>query len=118
MDVIKRSLELAETIREALQHTQSLMADGRFEQAMIMFEESLTGFAHIEKSVRPVAGNIGNSDIEDKFVKVQKTAKRLVEFFGDRDFPMVKEVLQFTMIPRFKSLQESMEVAFRSYVTS
>ena len=118
VDVMKRSLELGKTVMEGFQHTQRLIRDGQFEQAIMMFEESLNGYAQLEESVRPVMVGLQDNEIEDQLEKVQQVAHLIVDAFRNGDFSKVNEVLQFTMIPRFKSFMRSIEQTFSKYVLS
>jgi len=118
VDVMKWSLELSDTIIKGFQHTQRLIRDGQFEQAITMFEESLKGYAQLEESVRPVLIDLEGTDIESQIERAQMKAHLIVHAFGNGDFSKVNEILQFTMIPLFKSLTKSMNQSFSPYVVS
>jgi len=118
VDVMKRSIELSETVIEGFQHTQRLIRDTQFEQAVLMFEESLKGYAQLEESVRPVILKLQDDEIESQLEKVQKKAHLIVDAFGKEDFSKVNEILQFTMVPLFKSITKSMDQLFSRYLLS
>lgn len=118
IEVMKQSVELSETILEGLQHIQKLLSEGKHEQSVFMFEDVLQGFATIERTIAPAVKELYNESIPAKQAEFSQAADLVVTAYEEKNYAKVQEVLQFTLVPRFKKLKAELEQAFNPYIVS
>lgn len=118
IEVMKKSLDLSETILEGLQHTKKLLSEGKHEQSVFIFEDILQAFATIGRTIAPVLKELNNESISLKQAEFSQAADLVVTGYEEKNYTKVQEILQFTLIPRFKKLKEELEQTFNPYLVS
>ena len=118
IEVMKKSLELSETILEGLQHIQKLLNEGKNEQSVFMFEDALEAYTAISTTIEPVINELNNESISAQQAAFSQAADLVVTAYEEKNYAKVQEILQFTLVPRFKKLKEQLEEAFKPYVIS
>ncbi|WP_066290399.1 hypothetical protein [Bacillus sp. FJAT-29937] len=118
IEVMKKSLELSETILEGLRYIQKLLSEGKSEQSVFMFEEVLQAYATIERNIEPVVNELNNESISAKQAEFSHTANLVVTAYEEKNYAKVKEIIQFTLVPRYKRLKEELELAFNPFIVS
>lgn len=118
IEIMKKALELSETILEGLQYIQKLLSEGKSEQSVFMFEDVLVGYTTIGRTIEPVVIELNNESISAKQAKFIDTANLVVTAYEVKNYAKVQEILQFTLVPRFKRLKEELEHAFHPFVVS
>lgn len=118
IEVMKKSLDLSETILEGLQHIQKLLNAGKSEQSIFMFEDTLQAYATIGKTIGVAVKEIKNDSIPAKQAEFSKAVDLGVTAYENKNYSKVLEILQFTLIPRFKRLKKELEEAFNPYILS
>lgn len=112
-EVVFRTKELGETVVEALEHTQRLINEGQFEQSVYMFEEAMKGYAQIESAIKPSAP----AELVVHFDQVLIVANQIVAAYSEQEFEKVKEMLQMSMIPAYKKLDQAIVDTYQDYLT-
>lgn len=115
---MKKSLELTETILEGLQNIQRLLNEGKHEQSVFMFEDVLQAFATIGGTIAPALKELNNESISLQQAEFSQAADLVVTGYEEKNYTKVQEILQFTIIPRFKKLKEELEQTFNPYLVS
>lgn len=115
---MKQSIELSETILEGLQHIQKLLSEGKQEQTVFLFEDVLTAYATISRTVEPVLKELNNETVTTVQADFSKAADLVVSAYEQKYYPKVQEILQFNLVPQFKKLKEELEKAFSPYLVS
>src|SRR5690349_7118852 len=111
IEVMKKSLELSETILEGLQYIQKLLSEGKTEQSVFMFEDALEAYTAISATIDPVVNELNNESIPAQQAPFSQAADLAVTAYEEKNYAKVQEMLQFTLVPRFKKLKEELEVA-------
>ncbi|KIL46576.1 hypothetical protein KP77_27030 [Jeotgalibacillus alimentarius] len=112
-EVALRTVELNETVLEALEHTKKLINEGQFEQSVYIFEEAMKGYAQVELVLKPSDSEV----VQVSLNQVVDKANQIVEAYSDQKFEKVKELLRLSMIPAFKRLQVSVSEEYKEYLT-
>lgn len=115
---MNKSLELSETIIEGLHHIQKLFSEGKHEQTVFLFEDVLEAYATIGRTIDSAVRELNNESIPMKQAEFSQAANLVVTAYEDKNYPKVQEILQFTLVPRFKKLKEELERAFNPYTIS
>ena len=118
IEVMKQSLDLSGTILEGLQHIQKLLGEGKIDETMALFEDVISAFAVVERSIEPVKEELHDHELEDKVKSVKGALEHVVSAYEVKNHGKVQEVMQFTFVPQFKKLKDELERAFRPYLIS
>jgi hypothetical protein len=107
-DVLKRSIELLETVHEGLLHILKKLNEGHFEDTIYLFEDAVEAFSVIERSLNVIPKDILNEDVTELTMKVKNVIELVVSAYELKDHAKVKEILQFSLIPRCKKWNETL----------
>ena len=118
IEVMKQSLDLSGTILEGLQHIQNLLGEVKIDETMALFEDVISAFAVVERSIEPVKEELHDHDLEEKVKSVKGALEHVVSAYEVKNYGKVQEVMQFTFVPQFKKLKDELERAFRPYLIS
>lgn len=116
--VMKKATNLLGTVIVGLRHVQMLLNEGRFEEAILLFETTVQAFLTIEDSLNSLPDEISKNDVKPLTNKVRNGIKLVVAEYETKKYEKVKEILQFTLIPRCNKWQQELEKAFAVYVVS
>ncbi|WP_188454180.1 hypothetical protein [Virgibacillus oceani] len=116
IEMMKHSQELQETVYEGLQHMQDLLKEGKFEATIPLFQNIVRAFSSVEKSILTLPDDILSEGIQGVTTKVRDALELVVESFEASDYGKIHEILQFTLIPRYKNWINKLEEMFRPYL--
>ncbi|MFB4165226.1 hypothetical protein ACE1TI_15790 [Alteribacillus sp. JSM 102045] len=118
LPVIQKVLELSETMGEGLQHIQYLLNEGKIESALPLFEDVIYAFSVSEQSLQPVIESQHFDTIQAQHHTFRESLQYIVTILEKGEFEKGKEVLQFTLLPRWKKWSSTLETSFRAYLVS
>src|SRR5690625_3816885 len=115
---MKQSTELLDTAYEGLQHMQKLFKEGKFEDTIPLFTNIVQAASSIESAIETLPKELLSDDIAVTRAKVIKALDIVVELYESMNYGKIQEVLQFTLIPIYKTWKQACDTAFRRYVVS
>ncbi|OLO38106.1 hypothetical protein BTR23_11970 [Alkalihalophilus pseudofirmus] len=118
IDVMKKSLELSETILEGLEHVQKLLSEGNYEQSILLMEEVLVAYTTIERSIKPVNQEFDNETIGHLQNGLKKTIELVVNAYESKSYVKVNEIIQFSLLPQLNKFKHELEQNFHTYIVS
>ncbi|SES30130.1 hypothetical protein SAMN05518684_11522 [Salipaludibacillus aurantiacus] len=120
LEIMKQSLQLSETVVNGLIHTKTLLSEGKRPEAMQMLDDILVSYESVERSVTPVLAEMDMAEAEEVqgyFTNVQKGVNAVVTGLEAEKYEKVEEVLDSTLIPQFRKLNDDLKKAFQPYLT-
>ncbi len=117
IDVMKHSVELSETILEALQHIQKLLSEGKFAETMYLFEDVVLAFSTLQQSVTTINEKLENHEIDATAKKVQETLELVVSAYEENSHSELQEIAH-TLFLQVKKWYEELEKTFKLYIVS
>jgi len=118
ISVMKQSIELLNTVQEGLEHVQALLKEGKFEESIPLFGDIVLGFSTTERTVVRLPEEILYEEVKTFTIKVRKALDLVVGTYETKDYYKMQEILQFTLLPRFKRWKDLLEEMFSSYLAS
>src|SRR5699024_9253767 len=106
IDVMKQVSDLLETVDEGLQHTQTLLKQGKFEASISLFSDIDQAFVTIEQSVLKWPEVLLTEKRKPVTEKVRIALDKAVEAYETAKYDDVRELLQLTVLPAFNSWKE------------
>ncbi len=118
IEIMKRILELAETTLEGLEHVSRRVQEGYFQDTTELFTDVVASIHEMEKALQPFLPELEENDLEKKNKELLQALRFLLAAYeGDQDVRPV-EVLQFTLLPRYRAWQEELRGALGPYTAS
>ena len=116
-DLANRLLELAETGLEGLEHVRDQIGLGNYEQSMSVFTDVVHAFSEIEGVLRSTyQSEQGSDDLLSVTDSLKDGFDWMVKAYEERG--RLQEIMQLTLIPRYKSWQEELEKSLSRYIVS
>jgi hypothetical protein len=117
IDVMKRILELTETMEEGLTHIRNQVNEGYFEASVPLVQDVIAAFASIEKSILDI-NNLPQAEFDEVFQNLRQGFNVLTEAYEQGSGGKSLEVLQFNVLPIFKKWKAALEKSFEPYIVS
>ncbi|MGO4888805.1 hypothetical protein ACJ2A9_13690 [Anaerobacillus sp. MEB173] len=89
IEVMKKSIELSETIIEGLQHIQKQLREDKHEQTVFLFEDVLVAYSTVSRSVDTVLKELSNEAIPAMQVDLSKAADLVVTTYEEKNYAKV-----------------------------
>ncbi|SDH19792.1 hypothetical protein SAMN05192534_102141 [Alteribacillus persepolensis] len=119
LPVMEHILNLSETMGEGLQHIARLFHEGKFENGLPLFEDVIQAFTTIEQSFASLSSNMEALGIvQEEQEKFRTALDYIVTQMESGAHEQSKEVLHFTVLPRWRKWKGALEAAFRSFLVS
>ncbi|WP_099159839.1 hypothetical protein [Virgibacillus ndiopensis] len=118
INVMKHASELQVTVYEGLQHMQTLLNDGKFEDTIPLFNNIVEAFSVVENSVVTLPKEVFSNETQSLTTKVKDALNLVVSSFELKNFGKIQEILQFTLIPSYKKWMEELDEMFQPYLVS
>ena len=118
VDVMKQEVELVKTMQEGIGHIQTQLNEGQFEQSIVLFQDLMTAYAALQRSVTPVLAELKEDEVTPQFEKLRQALELVVSGYEEKKYERVKEVIQFTLLPSLQKMEQSLSEAFAPYIVS
>lgn len=115
---MKQSTELLDTAYEGLQHMQKLFKEGKFEDTIPLFTNIVQATSSIESAIETLPKELLSDGIAVARAKVIRALDIVVELYESMNFGKIQEVLQFTLIPNYKTWIQACDTVFQRYLLS
>lgn len=118
IEIMQKVTELSKTGLEALEHIQKRTMEGHFEETAPMFKDVFNSFTEIEKAIQPILPAIENNELNALTASLLEGFKLMLGAYKKEENMRPLEVMQFTLLPRYKKWQEELEESFSKYTAS
>ncbi|WP_017726259.1 hypothetical protein [Halalkalibacterium ligniniphilum] len=118
VNVMKQSIELVETMEEGVGYIHTQLNEGRFEQSVLLFEDVLNAYAIVEQSTSSVLAKMEEQSVLLQLEKGKQALERILSTYEEKQHEVVKEIIQFTLLPAIHTLKKELEQSFSSYLVS
>ena len=118
VDVMNKILQLSDTALEGLEHIRKRAMEGHFEKTADLFTDIVESFYRMEAALQPYFPEFNETGLEQKTKDVVQGLKlMLAAYEGEKDVRPL-EVLQFSLLPRYRAWQEDLRDALGPYTAS
>ncbi|WP_047984472.1 hypothetical protein [Ornithinibacillus californiensis] len=118
LEVMKQSLALLETVIDGLKHNQKLINEGKHDESILLFENTVQAFSTVERSFEGLPENLLTSESKEISIKVKNAIELVVDAYESKAYGKVQEILQFTLIPTYNKWKSGLEDNFQRYLIS
>lgn len=117
-DIIRKTLDLADTCLQGLEHVITCNNEGRFEDGLIMLHDSVQCYYQMEKALVPVLTKLpanGMGPLSEALCNALDTVISIQERGGRAK---VLELMQFSVVPAYRKWHAELNRCLRSHVAS
>jgi hypothetical protein len=118
INVMKRTLELSETMGEALEYIKAQVNEGQVESTIQLANDTMAAFASIVQSIRGFLDELPPNQIEAHTDMLVKGFDVLTTAYEQRQNGKALEVLQFNVLPAYKKWNSELVQYLQPYVVS
>jgi len=118
VELKKRVLELSETTLEGLEHIRVRTANGHFEETFSLFYDTVNSFHEMVKVIQPMLSELKQNMLEEKAAQVTRGMDLLLSAYeGSAGMPPL-EILQFTLLPKYRDWKRELKDALEPFIVS
>ena len=117
-DLAERLLELSETGLEGLEYVKEKNKHGNYEQAMSVFTDVIHAFSEIENVLDTNQPEECSDDLTSATESLRDGFNWMVNAYESQEQGGILEIMQLTLLPRYKSWQEELEKGLSRYIVS
>jgi hypothetical protein len=118
IDIIRKTLDLADTCLEGLEHVKACINKGRFEDGLIMLHDSVQGYYHMEKALVPVLAKLPANGMGPLSEALRNALDAVISIQERGERAKVLELMQFVVVPAYKKWHTELNRCLRPYVAS
>lgn len=116
LDVIRRTLQLSETILEGLAYIQAGLKAGEFEKTKTMFAEVIEGIYKIQQSLSAFLSELPANEIAALNGKLKNSLDGVVSAYEQKKAAQLKGKMEEELLPVFEQWQEELKRCLRPYL--
>ncbi len=118
LDVMRRTLELAVTCQEGIDHILMRLQEGGFEDTIFLFEDIVAACCQMEKSVQLVLSHLPHDGLEKLTEELHETLEKVVFGYEKKDRNDTAITIESQLIPIYRAWKEELDRWFHPYVLS
>ncbi|MDQ2085093.1 hypothetical protein RBH29_01395 [Herbivorax sp. ANBcel31] len=108
-EVVKQIFPLLETMEKGITHVQKQLSELRYEEALLVLEDTMQGVACIEKVMQKMQEELPESQIDALTSKVKDSMNKVVENYENKTESNLKESITNEMLPTFSDWKSEIE---------
>ena len=116
LDVIRKKLQIYETILEGLTYIQANLDLGEFEKTKTMFTDVIEGIYQIQQSLSAFLSELPANEIAALNGKLKNSLDGVVSAYEQKKAAQLKEKMEDDLLPVFEQWQEELKRCLRPYL--
>lgn len=117
-EVFKQTLTLLDTLSQGLEYTSFLIAESKYDEALEMMYDSLSGIESIINSLNPVMDQFPANELPGLGLDMSDKFNILIELFKKKDGVLLKDYLLSDVSPAFSEWKREIERLLRPFILS
>ncbi|HEY2492064.1 MAG TPA: hypothetical protein VGI33_03930 [Paenibacillus sp.] len=117
-EVMRRTLDLAETCIEGLRFISNRLDEGLMEETVYLLEDVLYGFCQITNSIHILEVFLEDHELVDITTKVELAIQDIVFTYECEDINSASSRMNGLLLPAFNSWNEGMISTFHPHILS
>jgi hypothetical protein len=116
--VFNQTLGLLDTLKEGLEHTSSLIVDGKGEEALEMIYDVLAGVESIISALSPLLEQLPANNLQALEADMSDKFNKLIDIFKLNDGVLLISHLSSDLLPAFSEWKREIEKLLMPYILS
>ncbi|BFH65557.1 hypothetical protein [Paenibacillus azoreducens] len=118
MEVMRRSLELAETCSEGLYYISNQLYAGSMEKTVYILEDIVHGFCQIANALSLLDPFLSDHHIQDMMNRIEAIFNDLITAYELYDIHSASSKLNQLLLPSFQMWRDELTSSFQVYILS
>jgi hypothetical protein len=115
---MSRTIELAGTCLEGLEHAKSKMNECDFENGVIMMHDAVYGYYQVEKSLQLLSPDIPANQLEPLGHTLRNSLALVTSACEQGEMAKALAWMQFIVVPNYKKWQAELSRCLEPYIVS
>ncbi len=116
--IMKRTLELSDTMGEALNHIKIQINEGHIENTIQLANDTMTAFVSIIQSMKAFLEELQANQIEIYTDTLVRSFDALITAYEQQQTGKILEILQFNVLPAYKNWRMELRKQLQPYTIS
>ena len=116
-DIMKRTVELAETGLEGLEQIKIDLKEGKYEQTVTLLQDTLNAFCSIEKAIQPMMPNLLPNELAQLSDQLTKAYQLMTSAYEQRAYNELEEIMQYNLLPSYKKWHAEIDRSLLPYIS-
>lgn len=116
-DIMKRTVELAETGLEGLEQIRVDLKEGKYGQAMTLLQDTLDAFRSMEEVIKPILPSLLPNQLDQLTHQLTKAYQLIALTYEQRAYTEVQEIMQNNLLPSYKKWHAELDRSFLPYIS-
>ncbi|MBO8138801.1 MAG: hypothetical protein H0Z40_11900 [Desulfotomaculum sp.] len=117
-EVMKRAVELSETVLEAMRQINTKLNEGSYQQAIPLLEDVMKACLSIDSAVQPIMPNLEPNELESLSEKLRNGFDLVVTAFEQGVPAKAQEIMQFNLMPSYKKWHAEINRVLKPHILS
>lgn len=117
-EVIKKVLELLDTIEEGFEHVQKHLIELQYENAFVVMNDIIQGISSIGRAIQPMMDKLPQNDINTLLGDINKGMKKVVSNFEQGKEVNIQNQIVVEILPAFNNWKNELEKILKPYLSS
>lgn len=114
-EAMRRSLELAATMQDGIEHIRARFAEGRFEEMLPLLQDVTRAFISVQQALYE---DMTPGCFVDHQERIQRGLNQLVAAYEQMDWDYAVKALEYKVVPGFRCWKAELERRYRHHVIS
>ena len=115
VEVMKKIMELTDTMEEGLAHVRNLLSERDPEKALPVLTDSAHAFANVEAALQPILHELPDNNIQERSDMFRRALKTMVSEYENNEGLRAQELLQFFLEPAFRNWKVELDNTLKPY---
>lgn len=118
LDVMRRTVELAATCLEGIEHIRIRVNKGYIEDTIQLLQDFVHAVYQMEKSIQPIVNEILPNQLEEYTILLRDAIDFVVSAYEKGEGGKALEIIQFNLLPSYKKWQSELERCLNPFIFS
>lgn len=118
LDVMRRTVELAATCLEGIEHIRIRVNKGYFEDTIQLLQDFVHAVYQMEKSIQPIVNELPPNQLEEFTTLLRDAIDLVVSAYEKGEGGKALEIIQFNLLPSYKKWQSELERCLNPFILS
>ncbi|OBZ10275.1 MULTISPECIES: hypothetical protein [Bacillales] len=118
LDTLNRTIELAETCLEGIEHMKKRLNEGYIEDTITLFKGIVEAYYHMEILLQALSAVLPANQLKELTLALRHALEQLTSAYENNEWNSIQEIIRFTLLPAYKKWKSEIAQAFSSYTYS
>lgn len=115
---MERTLELLNTMEEAIFHIQNQLVELRYEEVFVLLQDMMDGITSIENAIAPMESELPENNMINLLSTVKENMDKVLNSYEHDKVSILEKQMSEEVLPSFLNWKEETGKVLRLYIVS